>query len=250
MEKRTYLDDCPLKGSRTCRLLHMGACDICPGRDPEGRAALEATVRGFDARVDGPAVASLFESETCSLCKGEQKEKRNGYALWDMGFPAEAPAGKKKFSLFGPQVPRWEYLLPLQFACCRRCRRRVLLTGYLSMLGLILGLGIALLLAGVEHFAQPLRALWRGLPLTLTLVLALAGYGTGKLLSRKLQKRFSRNMYIDPEEHPVVRALLERGWLPMGKAGAQRMIFTRKRLHRGLGTAPSKAYAFREEEQV
>lgn len=55
------------------------------------------------------------------------------------------------------------------------------------MLGLILGLGIALLLAGVEHFAQPLRALWRGLPLTLTLVLALVGYGTGKLLSRKLQ---------------------------------------------------------------
>lgn len=247
MDKRLYSETCPLRGSRTCKLLHMGACDTCPAQKPRERKRLVKLTETFGEKVDGALLASLFESARCTLCKGDKPGKKSGYGIWDMGYPAQG--AKKAQTLFGEKPVKWEFLLPVQFACCTKCRRRMLLIGYLPTAGLILGLEISLLLAGPEAIAEALRSLWRGLPLLLTLVFSLGGYAAGRLGAMQLKQRFRKEMWTDPMGHPVVRQLSYMGWRPVLKDRERRLIFSRKRLTQGLGTAPGRFYQESEPEE-
>lgn len=264
MDERLYRESCPLKGSRTCKLLHMGACDTCPGKKPRERKRLVKLTETFAEKVDGELLASLFESECCTLCKGEEKGEKTGYGIWDMGYPVagEKNATKEKKTsgkaglsgisglagvkeLFGEKPVKWEFLLPVQFACCTRCRRRMLVVNYLPTAGLILGLGISLLLVGPEPMAEALRAAWRGLPLLLALVFSIGGYAGGRFAAWRLKHRFGKEMWIDPMRHPVVRQLTYMGWRPVLKDRERRLIFSKEPLTQGLGTAPG--WFYREE---
>lgn len=247
MERKLYREECPLWGSRTCKLMHMGACNSCPGQKPGQRKRLVKLTESFCEKVDGEMLASLFESESCTLCKGETKGEKSGYGIWDMGYPASGD--KKVPGLLGEKPARWEFLLPVQFACCTRCRRRMLLVGYLPTAGLILGLGISLALVGAEASAEALRALWRGLPLLVTLVFSVGGYVAGRMSASALKHRFGQEMWMDPMRHPVVRQLTYAGWRPVLKERERRLVFSKQPLSRGLGTAPGRFYRQEPEEK-
>lgn len=248
MEKRLNRGRCPLRGSRTCKLLHMGACDTCPGKKPGRRDKLVKLVENFTQKVDGELLASLFESERCTLCKGEEAGKKSCYGIWDMGYPVAKEKTTKTF--FGEKPVKWEFLLPIQFACCTKCRRRLLTIAYLPTAGLILGLGISLLLVGPEPMAEALRTVWRGLPLLLTLLLSVGGYVGGRLTAATLKHRFGKEMWTDPLRHPVVRQLTYKGWRPVLKERERRLIFSKKPLNQGLGTAPGYFYGDEPEEEA
>ena len=180
MDGRNLTDtECRLYGSKSCALLNMRSCEECPLK---GRVADEQIITDLklfcDLQPEG-SVAQLFESKTCTLCKTEPKGARTGYAIFDMAHAEPKNLSKRRF---------WSkdatgFLVPLQFACCTACRRRMLLIAYLPLIVPILLTGIALPLVTVEHTAEALRAVAGWFPLLIVAFAILGGYGIGKLLS-------------------------------------------------------------------
>ena len=133
MEQERTNRNCPLWGTETCARLNMRACRGCPaeGKDPRECNDIRDDVNTLFSLLPEEGIASLFVGETCSLCKGEEKGKRESYGLFDMGH-ADPRARKKKLSLFRSKA--YGFVVPLQFGCCRACRRRFQLLSWTPML--------------------------------------------------------------------------------------------------------------------
>ncbi len=236
MEQERTNRNCPLWGTETCARLNMRACRDCPAENKDARECedIRDDVDTFYSLLPEEGIASLFTAETCSLCKGESKGQRECYGLFDMGH-ADPRARKKKLSLFRNKA--YGFVAPLQFGCCRDCRRRYQLMSWLPMLVTILILGIALLIVAREPVAQSLRNVWRGLPLLLMLLAAGVSWLLGKVLSNVLRARFNRRTYMDLRDHPLVQRMLAIGWECIGEGKYPQPVFTRKRLMYGIGTS-------------
>ena len=242
MEQERTNRNCPLWGTDTCARLNMRACRGCPAENKDARecGAIREDVDTLYALLPEESVASLFTAEECTLCRGEKKGKRESYGLFDMGH-ADPRSTKKKLSLFRSKT--YGFVIPLQFGCCRDCRRRFQLLGWLPMLVTIVILGAALLIVAQEPVAQSLRNVWRGLPLVVMLLAAAASYLANKGLGNALRARFSRQTYMDMKDHPMIQRMISLGWeiVPDGKY--PQPVFTRKRLSYGVGTAEPPAEA-------
>lgn len=235
MEQERTNTNCPLWGTQTCDQLNMRACRGCPAEDKDAREcnAIREDVDVFNSLLPEEGVASLFTGEECTLCKGEWKRKRDSYALFDMGH-ADPRNRKQKLSLFRKKT--YGFVIPLQFGCCRECRRRHQLLGWLPMLTVILILGAALLVVAQEPVAQSLRNVWRGLPLLVMLLAAGLSFVVSKVLTRVLRARFNETTYMDLKDHPMVRRMTALGWESVTDAKYPQPVFTRKRLSYGIGT--------------
>jgi hypothetical protein len=239
MEARKLTDtECTLYGTKSCALLNMPSCDECPlkGRvaDPEIHRDLE---RFCELQPEG-TVAQLFESETCTLCKNEPKGATSCYAVFDMAH--EEPKKLAKRRLFGKQTTG--FMVPLQFACCKSCRRRMLLEAYLPLIATLVCTAAVLPFVMTEKIAQGLRAAAPWLPLLLVAVALFGGYGIGKLLSWLWRKKNDAVMVTDVRTHPFVKQMEEKGWRPLFTDRKVRIAFTNKRIQKGLGSAPSAVY--------
>ena len=236
MEQERTNRNCPLWGTETCARLNMRACRGCPAENKDVRECddVRDDVDTLYALLPEEGIASLFTGETCSLCKGENKGKRESYGLFDMGH-ADPRAVKKKLSLFRGKT--YGFVVPLQFGCCKDCRRRFQLLSWLGMLTTILILGVALLVVAQEPVAQSLRNVWRGLPLLLMLLAAGISFLAGKVLTRVLRSRFNERTYMDLREQPLVRRMLSLDWECVAEGKYPQPVFTRKRLRYGVGTA-------------
>ena len=170
MEQERTNRNCPLWGTETCARLNMRACRGCPAEDKDPRECNEIRedVDQLYSFLPEEGIASLFAGEDCTLCRGEQKGKRESYGLFDMGH-ADPRDRKKKLKLFRSKT--YGFVIPLQFGCCKDCRRRHQLLSWLPMLTAIVILGGTLLIVAQEPVAQSLRNVWRGMPL---IVMALA----------------------------------------------------------------------------
>ncbi len=246
MEERTNRN-CPLWGTETCARLNMRACRGCPAEDKDVRECndIRDDVNTLYALLPEEGIASLFTDETCSLCKGESKGKRESYGLFDMGH-ADPRARKKKLSLFRGKT--FGFVVPLQFGCCKDCRRRFQLLSWLPMLVTILILGAALLIVAQEPVAQSLRNVWRGLPLLVMLLAAGLSFLTSKVLTRALRARFNERTYMDLRDHPLVRRMLSLDWECVVEGKYPQPVFTRKRLCYGIGTAVPAAAGEKSKE--
>ena len=242
MEQERTNRNCPLWGSETCARLNMRACRGCPAEEKDAREcdAIREDVDTLYGLLPEEGVASLFTTEECTLCRGEQKGKRESWGLFDMGH-ADPRATKKKLSLFRKKT--YGFAIPLQFGCCRDCRRRFQLLSWLPMLVTIVILGGTLLVVAQEPVAQSLRNVWRGLPLVVMLVAAGLSFLAEKGLGKALRARFNRKTYMDMKDHPMVQRMISLGWeiVPDGKY--PQPVFTRKRLTYGVGTAEPPAEA-------
>ena len=236
MEQERTNRNCPLWGSETCARLNMRACRSCPAADKDVRECddIRDDVDTLYGLLPEEGIASLFMEERCTLCRGENRGERESFALFDMGH-ADPRARRKKLSLFRNKT--FGFVVPLQFACCKDCRRRYQLLNWLPMLVTILILGIALLIVIREPVAQSLRNVWRGLPLLVMFLAAGASYLLGKVLARVLRARFNERTYMDLRDHPLVQRMLAMDWECIAEGKYPQPVFTRKRLSYGIGTA-------------
>ena len=236
MEQERTNRNCPLWGTETCARLNMRACRGCPAEDKDAREceAIRDDVNTLYAFLPEEGIAGLFSGSECSLCKGEHKGRRESYGLFDMGH-ADPRDRKKKLSLFRNKT--YGFVIPLQFGCCKDCRRRFQLLGWLPMLITIVILGAALLIVAQEPVAQGLRNVWRGLPLLVMVLAAGLSFLLGRVLTGVLRDRFNQRTYMDLRDHPLVQRMLSLGWETVVEGKYPQPVFTRKRLSHGIGTA-------------
>ena len=236
MEQERTNRNCPLWGTETCARLNMRACRGCPaeGKDPRECNDIRDDVNTLFSLLPEEGIAPLFTDKTCALCKGESKGERESYGLFDMSH-ADPRARKKKLSLFRSKA--YGFVVPLQFGCCRACRRRFQLLSWTPMLTTILILGAALLIVAQEPVAQSLRNVWRGLPLLVMLLAAGLSFLMSKVLTRALRARFNEQTYMDLRDHPLVQRMVSLDWESVVEGKYPQPVFTRKRLSYGVGTA-------------
>ena len=133
-------------------------------------------------------------------------------------------------------------MVPLQFACCSKCRRRILLRTYLPLIAPIVLTLIVLPFVMTEHFAQTMRQAAGWLPLAVVFAAIVGGYAVGKLLSYLYGRKIGTELYADVRTHPIVTEMTEKGWRPLFNDRTPHLAFTKKRIDRGLGTAPRAVY--------
>ena len=241
MEQERTNRNCPLWGTETCARMNMRACRGCPAEDKDVRECedIRDDVDTLYALLPEEGLHSLFSGESCTLCKGERKGRRESYGLFDMGHADPRERQKKKLSLFRGKT--YGFVVPLQFGCCKDCRRRFQLLGWLPMLVTIVILGTALLVVAQEPVAQSLRDVWRGLPLLVMALAAAASFLVGKILTGILHARFNRETYVDLRDHPMVQRMTALGWESLVEDKYLQPVFTTKRLSYGIGTAVPSA---------
>lgn len=244
MERKIDRKDCVLYGTRYCDQLHMAACGHCPltsapsDNPPE---QIRARIDTYESLLPEGGIAHLFESKTCRFCRNEAAAKpKKGYAIISMAHPE--PATMKQGLLFGKRRAAVGTMVPLQPGICKDCRRRLLALEYLPVVLPVL-VGGTLLALLVGRTGEALAAVAGILPFAVWLIGLLLAWGGAKLLVRLLAKRFRKVMYVNFLSHPTVRAMTEKGWFPVPPKGAQKPVFSKTRIARGLGTAPSDGTA-------
>lgn len=234
MEREKRNVNCALYGTRYCDLLNIQPCTQCSAADRDPDEVIRELAL-YERLLPEGGVAPLFQSRVCTLCKRERPGKRNGYAILAMAHPA--PKGIQMRRVGNRKVSEFGTMIPLQFAICADCRRRLLLMQYLPVaLPLITGI-LALAVLANERVVDALTKTARFLPFFVwagAMVLA-AAVGLG--FSHSLRRRFARVMYVDILEHPVVREMMQMGWIPLERQNRSKLVFSKSRLIKGLGTA-------------
>lgn len=239
MEQRNLTDtECTLYGTKSCALLNMPDCEKCPLKGRVADPAIHNDLKLFAELQPEGTVAKLFESETCTLCREEPKGKPACYAVFDMAHTEPKKLAARRW--LSKQVTG--FMVPLQFACCKKCRRRILLSAYLPLIAPIVLTLIALPFVINEHLAQGLRERAAWLPFALVVLAIVGGYGLGKLLSFLYKRKAEAVMYIDVRTHPIFAEMTEKGWRPLFNDRQPHIAFTKRRIDRGLGSAPSAVY--------
>ena len=244
MDGRNLTDTaCTLYGTKSCALLNMRSCEECPLKGRVADTAIIDDLKTFcDLQPEG-TVAQLFESETCTLCKTEPKGKPTSFAVFDLAHEEPKKLAKRKW--LSKQTTG--FMIPLQFACCSACRRRMLLIAYLPLLTPIVLTALALPFVTIERTAETLRGVAPWFPFALVLFAIVGGYAIGKLLSLLFRKKSEAVMFTDVREHPLVREMNAKGWRSLFNDRQPHVAFTSKRIHKGLGSAPSAVYAMPDD---
>ncbi len=246
MEQRRLTDtECALYGTKSCALLNMQDCDKCPLKGRIADPAIHDDLKLFCELQPEGTIAQLFESETCLLCKDEPKGQANGFAVFDMAHTEPKKLAKRRW--LAKQATG--FMVPLQFACCKKCRRRILLGSYLPLIAPIVLMLITLPFVMIEAFAQTLRQTAAWLPFAIVMASLLGGYAVGKLLAYLYKRKCEPDMYVDVRTHPFVKAMEEKGWHPLFNDRQAHIAFTKTRIDRGLGSAPSAVYAMPDRKE-
>ncbi len=232
--------ECPLFQKPECDLLNMTSCKDCPMRDESVRAHMKDDVRLFCELLPEGGLAPLFESESCTLCKDEALPA-DGYAILDMAH-AEPKRPQRTGLLRLKKRRPVGFIAPVQFAVCPKCRARLLFLEYLPLLVPVLTTLIAIFLVANESILEKMKDVSVYLPLGTVAAAVLIGYLIGRLLTGVCSKAYDKKMYVNPMEHPFVRQMTDRGWFQLADQRKVRMVFTKKRIQLGLGSASGDAY--------
>ncbi|NLI53700.1 MAG: hypothetical protein GX417_05170 [Clostridiales bacterium] len=236
MEKLPVNPNCELSGTKYCAMLNMHACSVCTVRDSDNKAEIKSDLDLYESLLPDGGVARLFESKECQFCKTPVKGKRRGYAILDMAHPE--PRRVQKW-LFGKRVARIGTMIPVQMGVCPKCRRRFLMLEYLSMIiPVIIGIA-ALFIVSLDAVKGPLVDLSMFAPFGAWIISVLIGVLAGKLITDALERAWSREMVTDVLCHPVIAEMSEKGWTPITAKSRTKLLFSKSRLAKGLGTADS-----------
>lgn len=234
MENRNENPNCPLSGTHWCALLNAQSCKTCTvGVGEDTAEQVIEDLRLYESLLPEGGIDRLFLSHTCELCKTADKGEREGYVLLDMAHPGPKHLERK---IGGKKVPAHGTVIPLQFAVCRRCRKRIFAVELMPVLVPLFVSGIALLLVNLDPIHDPLAHAAGWLPFAVWAALTALGYAAGRFGSAALEERVSREMYADIRKHPVVREMLRKGWVPVERDNNTLLAFSKSRRIRGLGT--------------
>lgn len=238
---------CPLYGTPECDVLNMQSCKECPMREESVQKTMQSDVRLFASLLPEGGLATLFESETCCLCKGEDKNPRDCYGILDMGHREPKREVRSGFLRLKKKDPVG-FIAPLQFAVCKKCRQRLLFLEYLPLLAPVVLTVIAIALVANEPVLEQMKAASAYLPLITVAAALLVGYVGGKLATGALTKSYAKKMFVDPAKHPFVKQMQDRGWFLLADMKQPRLVFTKKPIAQGLGSSSSAAYAALREK--
>ena len=244
------LQECPLYGTEECRLLNMTRCEECPIEVDEDADGVIDRIAIYQRDTQGVDIPELFSGEECRLCR-KTPRKKVGYVIYDLGHVAKnkkETRGWRKI-LLKNNGPEYDILLPLQLNCCASCRKHLWWDANLvtvTTVGLLL---LALIPVSIEISAEHIRSVGRLMPIITLAAAGLIGYFGGKLLRKKLSKKWAEETWMNMSEHPVAKKLFALGWTPvlLNSTGKDAVMFTKKQLDRGLGTAPKAKEAVKEE---
>lgn len=236
--------ECPLYGTRYCDLLNMRACDQCPLTRSSSETtpeSLRSDLDLYESLLPEGGIAPLFESKSCQFCKagpeGAKPNRRQGFAIFNMAHPE--PKRLQEGLLFGKRRSAVGTMVPVQASICKRCRHRLLLLDYLpALLPILVGAALLLLLT-IEGLAAALIDAAPVLPFVLWVGGIVLAWLIARLVCRALKKRYAQDMYVDILEHPRLQSMREKGWFPVAGQGSLKLVFSKSRLSKGLGTAPS-----------
>ena len=229
--------NCGFYGTEYCELLNMQSCDEC-AFGKLSKEELEGAKSDLDvlmAHIPEEGVASLFLSDTCLLCKGETKNKRTCYGMTDIVHP-EPRRTKRNFIGIKTKC-RVGSLIPVQIACCSRCRRNYFLVEYVPMcLSILLAL-IALVVLSFRSVSEPLAAVNEILPIALFAGAIVLGYLIGLLVRIALTNSKAKHTELHIWNLPLMKELHELGWQPLSEEKhVSRLVFTKKRVPKGVYT--------------
>ena len=239
---------CALYETGACAALNQRSCEDCPAHRDGGKNAKETAkfVEQFQSLLPDGGIAGLFESETCELCKTEPKGERDCYAIVDFGHHEPKEMRQRKIFMRSDVG----FMVPLQFACCKKCRLRILLCSYLPLLLPVVFVALTLPVLLNPHAIAALRAVSGLLPALLAAVALALGFGIGKILQNVLRKKFEDVMYFNVFRHPVSLKMREKGWFPLFADKSTTPVFSKKRMDYGLGTASSEELAAYADAQA
>jgi len=240
MQRDIQKRDCELYGTHYCDLLNMRSCEQCPLTNPDSEMTAESTVRDLDlyeSLLPEEGIAHLFETPTCTLCKGKPNKKA-GYALFHMAHPE--PKRMQNGLLFGKKRSPIGTLIPVQLGICKTCRRRLLLLDYLPIALPALVAAIELGLFLIDGIEAPLIAIAPYVPFLIWIGSIAIAIIVSHVLRSILKKRYLAETYINVNEHPTIRKMMLNGWFIVPKQDRVRLIYSKTRIGTGLGTAPSR----------
>ena len=173
-----------------------------------------------------------MKSDTCLLCAGEKKNPREYYAITDL---AHKEPQRTKTSVIGIKVKaNVGSLIPVQIACCKRCRRNFLMRDYLPWI-ITVAITIALIaILSVVPLRESLVGINELLPLAIFAGVFVAGYLIGQIVRNAFVKAKESQTLFDVGKLPIIKKMLEKGWFSLfGEKKGLRLIFSKKRLERG-----------------
>lgn len=234
MEKLPVNPNCELSGTKYCQALNMHACAACTIRENDNKAEIKNDLDLYETLLPEGGVARLFQSRECQFCKTPEKGKRKGYAILDMAHPE--PRRVQKW-LLGKRTARIGTMIPLQMSVCKKCRSRFLTIEYLPMvIPVLFGLG-ALFVFSADAVKGPLVDISMFAPFGGWILSVLFGALLGRLIANGLEKRWEKDMYVDVMHHPVVEEMTQKGWMPITAKSRTKLLFSKSRMAKGLGTA-------------
>ncbi len=207
------------------------ACDIGRAGAETQRSALE-DFELLKALLPQEGITPLMKSETCLFCKGDKKNPRDYYAITDF---AHKEPQRTKTSVIGIKVKaNVGSLIPVQIACCKRCRRNFLMRDYLPWIITALVAVILIAVLSVVPLRESLVAINELLPLGIFAGVFIIGYFAGQLVKMSFVKAKESQTLFEVSELPIIKEMLEKGWFSLfGERKAPRLIFSKKRLERG-----------------
>ena len=239
-EKHPHNPKCPLSDTHYCELLNMQSCKTCTiggcGDTPE-QVMNELAYYERELLPEG-GIAHLFLDHRCQFCKTEPRGERQGYAILDMAHPHPKRIQRK---MYGERIRPVGIMIPVQLSICSHCRRRLL---WIDMLPLLVPIvtGLAwLFVSGIDAVKEPLLDIASWLPFGIWVAVLLLGWFTGKHLANALAREAEKTMYVEVTDHPVICEMIEKGWFPIARENGTKLLFSKSRRVRGLGTAVLQA---------
>ncbi len=234
MEKLPQDPNCPLLGTRYCRMLNMRACDKCAVRGSTDAEAVKRDLDAYEQLLPSGGVAKLFQTKECRFCRTLKKGRRSGYAIMDMAHPA--PQSAQRWAE-GKRIRATGTMIPLQMSICHDCRSRFLQAEYIPILVPLLISAVSLILCAAGPIHGFLAARAAILPFAAWTLVSLGAILLGCRMRKRLVHKFDLYTRMDVMEDPVVVEMLQKGWVPIGKRTGSRLLFSKSRMARGLGTA-------------
>ncbi len=233
-KKASNPGECLLKDTEACAAMNNPACPACEvgkaGTDVQKNALEDYELLKVLLPEEG--IAPLMKSETCLFCKGDKKNPREYYAVADF---AHKEPQRTKSSVIGIKVKSSVgSLVPVQIACCKKCRRNYMMRDYLPWV-IMAAVAVALIaVLSIVPVRESLVGVNELLPLAIFAGVFVVGYVIGQLVRNAFVKSKESQTIFEVSELPIIKKMLEKGWFSLfGEKRSIRLIFSKKRLERG-----------------
>ncbi len=230
------MHNCIARGTVICRNLNRGKdeakCDLCDLRRMD-ESELKDLIESFaitQSLLPESGVDYLLDEDECLLCRGE-KNKKTCYGTINFCH-AEPPGKKRPFFGLGKMVrTKIGSIVPVSFASCDSCRRRVFSLSFSTMASILAFVILGIILAVIPPITNLLNRIFYGAPFILIILLGIVGYFFSRPIAESMRKRMGSKIYLDIFEIPIFADMKTKGWFLMDndKENKSDILFAKKK---------------------